>query len=264
MKKKKTRPVQRAPGVQALAKGFALLRSFNRDTPSMTLSEAAEATRLPRATARRLLHTLIQLGYVEADKKQFRLTPNVLGLGYSYLSSLPWWDIALPYMRAASAALHETCVAAVLSGHDVVLVARTRGTRFISVNIPIGERIPAHVTAMGRLLLAHLPDDGLDAYLADAQLQKLTPRTVTNKTELRKVILTARKQGFSCVDQELEIGLRTIATPIVDSSGQIIAAIAVSVHVSRATVRDLRAKILPVLRETAASISAALPPVGGS
>src|SRR3954447_4137176 len=134
--------------VESLVKGLAVICAFNRDRPRMTLSEAAKIVSLPRATARRLLHTLVDLGYVETDGKLFQLAPRLLEVGYSYLGSLPWWEIALPHMQRVSEKLDETCVASVLAGEEIVMIARRRGTRLTAINVPMGSRLPAHATAM--------------------------------------------------------------------------------------------------------------------
>lgn len=249
-------PVKR---VESLVKGLAVICAFNRDRPEMTLSQVAKVVSLPRATARRLLHTLVELGYFETDGKLFHLSPRLLEVGYSYLGSLPWWEIALPHMQEVSDALDETCVASVLTGEDIVMIARRNGTRLMAINVPMGTRLPAHATAMGRILIANKSESEIDRYVAIATLRPLTPHTVVDRKQLSKAIESARADDYSIVDQELEIGLLTLAVPIRDMQGNVLAAMAVSVHSSRATAKLLQQKHLPILLRAAKKISAALP-----
>lgn len=249
-------PVKR---VESLVKGLAVICAFNRDRPKMTLSKAAKVVSLPRATARRLLHTLVELGYVETDGKLFQLSPRLLEVGYSYLGSLPWWEIALPHIQGVSEALDETCVASVLAGEDIVMIARRNGTRLTAINVPMGTRLPAHATAMGRILIANKNESEIDKYVADATLRPITSHTVVDRKQLRRAIEFARTNDYSIVDQELELGLLTLAVPIRDMRGSVLAAMAVSVHSSRATAKSLQQKHLPILLQAAREISAALP-----
>jgi IclR family pca regulon transcriptional regulator len=245
--------------VESLVKGLAVICAFNRDRPRMTLSEAAKIVSLPRATARRLLHTLVDLGYVETDGKLFQLTPRLLEVGYSYLGSLPWWEIALPHMQKVSEKLDETCVASVLAGEEIVMIARRRGTRLTAINVPMGSRLPAHATAMGRVLLASRTDQEIDKYIATVTLKPITSHTVVDKNRLRRAILAAREDRYSIVNQELELGLLTIAVPLRDVRGNVIAALAISVHSSRANGKLLIREHYPVLAGAARDISAELP-----
>jgi IclR family pca regulon transcriptional regulator len=252
----KKRAVKR---VESLVKGIAVIRAFNRNRPSMTLSDVAKAASLPRATSRRLLHTLVDLGYAETDGKMFQLAPRLLEVGYSYLGSLPWWEIALPYMQKVSEQLDETCVASVLAGEEVIMIARRSGSRLSAINVPMGARLPAHATAMGRVLIANTGEQAIDRYIASTNLKKITPYTVVDRKQLRKAIHFARDNGYSIVNQELEIGLLTIAVPLRDVEGNVLAAIAVSVHSSRATVKSLQREHLPILVEAVKEISAGIP-----
>jgi len=245
--------------VESLVKGHAVICAFNRNRPRMTLSEAAKVVSLPRATARRLLHTLVELGYVETDGKLFQLSPRLLEVGYSYLGSLPWWEIAVPHMQKVSETLDETCVASVLAGEDVVMIARRSGTRLTAINVPMGSRLPAHATAMGRILIANQSRAEIDRYVAESTLRSITAHTVIDRKQLRKAIEFARDNDFSIVNQELEVGLLTVAVPIRDMQGNVLAAMAVSVHSSRATAKLLQQRHLPILLKAVKEISAALP-----
>ena len=176
-------------------------------------------TGLNRAAARRFLLTLRDLGYVCSDGRTFSLTPRVLELGYSYLSSLPVWEIARPYLEQLAAEVNETTSASVLDRDDIVFVARIEANRIMSMNLGVGSRLPAWATAMGRVLLANLPDGDLDAAIRRAKLTPLTPMTVTDRKDLRRIIEAARRDGWTLVDQEVEEGVRSVAVPIVSPSG---------------------------------------------
>src|SRR6478609_9585678 len=177
----------------------------------MTLREVAARTDLTRATARRFLHTLVELGYVRTDGKDFALTAKVLQLGYAYLSGLSLPQIAQPHLEELSLALGESTSAAVLEGQDISYVARVATRRIMTVGITVGTRFPAYATSMGRVLLAGLPASALDAYLARASFDALTVRTLHDAASLRAELDRVREQGWALVDQELEAGLRSVA-----------------------------------------------------
>lgn len=244
--------------VQSLERGLAVLRAFDHDRPSMTLADAAKATGLTRATARRLLHTLVAIGYVATDGKRFELTPKVLDLGYAYVSSLQLSDIAQPFMENLSAEVHESVSAAVLDGTQVVYVARVNTQRIMTISLSIGSRLPALWTSMGRVLVANLPDAHLDAFLDDAPMVPPTPRALADRDALRSELMSVRQQGFALLDQELEEGVRSVAAPLRDRSGRVLAAMNVSTHAGRVTLKELRGDILPRLLDTAAQINVQL------
>jgi IclR family transcriptional regulator, pca regulon regulatory protein len=241
--------------VQSLARGLAVIRAFDSDHPELTLSEVAKTTGLTRAAARRFLHTLVDLGYVRTDGRMFALRPRVLELGYAYLSSLSLPELAMPTMERLVEQVRESCSMAVLDGEEVVYVARVPTKRIMSVAISVGTRFPAYATSMGRVLLADRDPQWLDHYLATAKLEPLTSRTVTDPDQLRKVLEQVRAQGYCLVDEELEAGLRSIAAPIRDADGHVVAAINVSAHISRGPADAIRAELLPPLLETARAIS---------
>lgn len=241
--------------VQSLARGLTVLRTFSNDQPEMTLSDIARQTGLTRATARRLLLTLQELGYVSSDGRRFRLTPQVLDLGYSYLSSLGLGDAAQPFMEKLVDELQESCSVSVLDGMDIVYVVRVPTKRIMTVSLGLGSRLPAYCTSMGRVLLAGLPDEELEGRLSSVQLEAHTPKTVTDPGEIRKIIAGVRHDGWAMVDGELEIGVRSLSAPILDRTGQTVAAVNVSTHPSRVTIDQLRARFLPVLLSTAQQIS---------
>ena len=244
--------------VSSLARGLEVLRAFNRTRRKMTLSEVAAETDNTRAGARRILLTLVHEGYAVADGKLFDLTPQVLELGFSVLSSKGAWDVARPFIDHLSEEIRESCSAAVLDKFDVVYVSGAQYHRVISVGITVGARFPAHCTATGRVLLAAQPDEMWPGILQNIPLTKLTERTVTNRMEFRKILEDVREKGWSLVDQELEIGLMSVAVALRNSSGGLVGAINVGVPTVRMTASELESLVLPRLLETAASISQAL------
>ncbi|GII00738.1 IclR family transcriptional regulator [Planobispora takensis] len=248
--------------VQSLARGLAVIRAFSAAAPELTLSEVARATGLTRAAARRFLLTLVDLGYVRTDGRLFALSPRVLELGYAYLSSLSLPEVAEPHLERLVAEVHESASVAVLDGEDVVYVSRVATTRIMRVTINIGTRFPAHCTSMGRVLLAWLPPEELDAYLERAELRAFTSKTVTEPAALRAELAKVRSQGWSMVDQELEEGLRSIAVPLRERSGRVAAAMNVSSHASRTTAESARRDLLPHLLATAARVEADLHATG--
>lgn len=250
--------------VQSLARGLAVIRAFDESRPEMTLSEVARATDLSRAAARRFLHTLAQLGYVYSDGRVFTLTPRVLELGFAYLSSVSLPEIAQPHLERLVSRVHESASVSVLDGDDIVYIARVPTSRIMTVSINIGTRFPAYATSMGRVLLANLPADELDSFLSRVRLDPLGPHTVDSPDELRRELTRIREQGFGLVDQELEAGLRSIAAPIRNRAGRVIAAANISSHASRTTGEGARENLLPPLQATTADIEADLRVAPGS
>jgi IclR family pca regulon transcriptional regulator len=235
--------------VQSLARGLEVIRAFDGENPRMTLSDLAARTGLTRATARRFLLTLAELGYVSTDGKLFSLTPRVLELGFSYLSGLSLPELAQPHLEALSRELDESTSASVLDrngldGDAIVYVARVPTRRIMNVGITIGTRFPANVTSMGRVLLAAQPEE----QWPDA---------------LRTVLADVRSQGWALVDQELEQGLRSIAAPLHSASGTVVAAINISSTTSSATLERIADEFRPALLRTADLIDEALRQVSG-
>jgi IclR family pca regulon transcriptional regulator len=212
--------------VQSFARGLAVIRAFDAHHTELALSEVARRAELPRAAARRFLRTLEVLGYVHSDGKLFRLTPRVLELGFAYLSALSLPEIAQPHLERLSHELDESVSAAVLDGDDIVYVARVATRRIMSVGITIGTRFPAHQTSMGRVLLA-ASDDALP---------------------------DVRAAGWALADQELEPGLRAVAAPVRDRTGEVVAAVNVSTSAARTSIEQLREVYLPALLRTTAAI----------
>jgi len=249
----------RSDFVQSLERGLAVIRAFDRSHPELSLSEVAAATGVTRAAARRFLLTLAELGYVRSDGRFFSLSPRVLELGYAYLSSLSLPEVAEPHLERLVAEVNESSSMSVLDAFDVVYVARVPTSRIMTVAINVGTRFPAYATSMGRVLLAGLPDDELEAYLKNIRLDRLTARTVSTAAALRTELQRVRAQGWAMVDQELEEGLRAVAAPIRDRAGRVVAAVNVSAHASRTTLERIRRDLVPPLVAAAARISADLP-----
>ena len=234
--------------VQSFARGLSVIRAFGPDRAQMTLSEVAAVTGLTRAGARRILLTLEHLGYVTVEDRRFALTPRILELGYAYLSATPLWNLALPYMEEVAEQTRESCSVSVLEGADVVYILRLSTHKVMTINLAVGSRLPAWVTSMGRVLLAGLPPAERDRVLAMSQIQAYTPHTVTDVAELRRLLDGVRADGYACVAQELEPGLQSVAVPIVDRSGRVIAAMNVSGHANRYTREAMLEAFLPPLR----------------
>ncbi|WP_298232902.1 IclR family transcriptional regulator [uncultured Azohydromonas sp.] len=245
--------------VQSFARGLEVLRSFGAGVPAQTLSEAAERVGLTRAGARRILLTLQTLGYVEQDGRQFRLTPKVMELGFAYLSAQPWWHLAQPLMEELTQQLQQSTSAAVLDGDEIVYVLRVPMQKIMSINLGVGSRLPAHATSMGRVLLAGLAEEQREARVAAMALQPLTPRTITDPEKLLRTLSQVRRQGFALVNEELELGLMSLAVPIKDRAGRAVAAINVSSPARRQSAAELQKQALPALQSVAERISSMLP-----
>jgi len=250
--------------VQAFGRGLAVIAAFDAENPRMTLSDAARRAGVTRAAARRLLHTLVQLGYVRVEDRYFTLTPKILELGYSYLSALGLPEIGLPYLSQVAETVKESAYMTVLDGKETVCVAAVPMRRIWNASITVGTRLPAYATAAGRAILAFEDEATVDEFLATAELKQVTPFTTTDPDELRKALAKARKQGYSVVDDELEEGLRSLAVPIRDASGTVVAALNVSVHASRGTMTTLRRDILPLAQTAALAIETDLRRATGS
>jgi IclR family pca regulon transcriptional regulator len=244
-----------AASVQSLVRGLSVIRVFDAEHPAMTLSDVARRASLSRATARRVLHTLVALGYVGTDGRLFTLRPQVLELGWSYLSSLRLPELAQPHLEQLSAQVGESSSAAVLDGTEVVYVARVATRRIMTVAIHVGTRFPAHLTSMGRVLLADLPKQERAAYLARVPLERKTPHTLTDPVALGAELDRIAAQGWAVVDQELELGLRSIAAPVRDRDGRAVAAVNISAQTRHGTLAELRDELLAPLLETTAAIA---------
>nr|WP_240974013.1 IclR family transcriptional regulator C-terminal domain-containing protein [Nonomuraea sp. FMUSA5-5] len=241
--------------LQSLARGLAVMVALGTVPGGLTLADCAKVTGLPRATVRRAVQTLERLGYAgAASGGRFVLLPRVLELGYAGLSGLTIGEVVQPHLADLVARVRESASVAVLSGDDVMYVARVQTVSLMSINITVGTRFPAYATSMGRVLLAELPDERLAAI----EPRRLSPRTVTSPTELRALLRQAAADGYALVDQELEEGVRSIAVPIRDRTGRTVAAVNVATHAGRATNDTLLRDVLPELRKAAARMEADL------
>jgi IclR family pca regulon transcriptional regulator len=244
--------------VQSLARGLAVLQAFSSEHRRLTLSEVARQTGLTRATARRVLLTLESLGYARSDGREFELTPKVLDIGYAYLSSLDLSQIAEADMERLVEHTQESCSAAVLDGVEIVYVARMPTKRIMAISLGLGSRLPAFCTSMGRVLLADLPEEQVRDMLKRVELPKLTPRTITDIDGLCKELALVRSRGWALVDQEMEVGLRSVAAPLRNARGAAVAALNVSSSTLRVDLKKLREDFLPALLETAERINTRL------
>jgi len=242
--------------VQSFARGLAVIRTFNAERPEQTLTDVAAAAGLTRAGARRILLTLQTLGYVEAEGRLFRLTPKILDLGFAYLTSMPFWNLAEPVMEDLSARVHESCSAAVLDRTEIVYVVRVPTHKIMAINLSIGSRLPAYCTSMGRVLLSALGEEELDATLDATPIVAHTPRTITSKEELKTAIAQVRAQGWAVVDQELEAGLISLSAPIRNRQGRVIAALNISGNLQRNTAKQMVKAFLEPLLEASRTVSA--------
>jgi IclR family pca regulon transcriptional regulator len=243
----------------SFARGLAVIRAFADSRKPQTIAQISQQTGIPRAAVRRCLHTLRQLGYVDAELNNFALRPKVLTLGYSYLSSTPLTIAAQPCLNAVSKALGESSSLAVLEEDQVLYVARAATSRVMSVSLSAGSRLPAYCTSLGRVLLAHLPEVELDAYFARTDLQPRTEHTITDPARLREALAQVRRDGYAINNEELELGLRSIAVPVRGAAGRVLAALNVGAQAARVTPDIMMREFLPVLRQGAQELSVLLP-----
>src|SRR5262245_6315639 len=244
--------------VQGVERGFAVIKAFSASAPSQTIAQVAARTSLPRAVARRYLLTLEKLGYMVRAGAVFSPTPRLLELGFTYLSSISVADVAQPFIERLVERLHESCSVAILDGRECVYVARVAARRIITTTLVVGSRVPAHATAMGKVLLANLPPKELDAFFAAGPVERFTKYTMCDETKLRKALAETRARGWASADQEYVVGLRTIAVPILDRTNHVRAAANVAGAVAMVSMKDMIKRYLPVLRDTTRDISKAL------
>jgi IclR family transcriptional regulator, pca regulon regulatory protein len=237
--------------VLSLARGLEVLESFEGHTEGQSVADVARSTGLSRAAARRLLITLEQLGYAECAGRVYRLKTRVLKLGFSYLTSTSLPTIAQPILERITETVRESSSMSVLEGDEIVYLARSAAKRVMSVGLSVGSRLPAYCTSMGRVLLAALPEEELTRYLDRVELKALTPKTVTEKDELCAILRRVQAQDFALADEELELGLRSIAVPIRNRQNRVLAAINIGVHAARVSAAEMMERLLPVLQENA-------------
>jgi IclR family transcriptional regulator, pca regulon regulatory protein len=241
--------------VTSFVRGLNVIRAFTSAHRSMTLSEVAERTGTNRAATRRFLMTLVSEGYATTNGRKFHLLPKVLELGFSALASFGLTDVAQPVLNDLSDAVQETCFVVILDCPSVVYVAKSHSRRVMVATLEIGSRAPAYTMSSGRVLLSAFPPKELERYLRTVKLKPLTPHTVASKLKLKGSIEETRRLGYSVVDQEYEIGLRSISVPIRNRSGEIIAALNVACPSPRFTLEDMRVRLLPKLLNSASKIT---------
>jgi IclR family pca regulon transcriptional regulator len=237
--------------VLSLARGLKVIETFEGHTEGQSVADVARRTGLSRAAVRRLLMTLESLGYAECSGRVYRLKTRVLRLGFSYLSSTSLPAIAQPILEQVTEAVHESSSLSVLDGDEIVYLARAATKRVMSVGLSVGSRLPAYCTSMGRVLLAALPDAQLAEYLDRVDLKALTPKTITDKTLVADIIGRVRADGFALTDEELELGLRSIAVPVRTRQNRVVAAMNIGVHAARVSAAEMIDRFLPLLRENA-------------
>jgi IclR family pca regulon transcriptional regulator len=238
----------------SLARGLTVLEAFSERKRPLTISQVAQRTQLSRASVRRCLYTLEQLGYVSQEGGQFALRPRVLHLGHAYFSSTSLVSLAQPVLDALSATIDATSALAILDDTDILYLVRSEVQRVLTHALGMGSRLPAYCTSIGRLLLAHLPEPGLEQFFARAELRPRTTQTKISRAQLEGSFARARELDYVLIDEELEPGLRAIAVPVRSIEGQVVAGISVSVRAADATEQEMIARLLPAMREAAADI----------
>lgn len=241
----------RADMIDGLRKGLEVICAFDDSTPRLTQSELAHRLDLSRAAARRYLMTLTALGYMATDGKSFWLTPRVMRLGHSYVSSARLPRTVLPFLQKLTESLSESTSLAVLEDEDAVYITRASAPKLLSTTIEPGTRLPAYTTAAGRLLLSLMPDAALDHWLASATLKAYTPQTITDKSALKRELLKLRKLGYAATEGQYELGLRGIAVPLIDSTGAPVGALSVSMSIAAMTSAAAVRYFVPPLRAAA-------------
>ncbi|MHC1561025.1 IclR family transcriptional regulator domain-containing protein [Actinomycetospora sp. C-140] len=242
--------------IESLARGLDVITAFGATRPEMALAEVAAATGLARPTARRILLTLTELGYVRAGERGFTLTPRVLELGVAYVDALGLWEIARPHLERLVARTGESCSVAQLDGSDIVYVARVAVPKIVALTVQIGTRFPALPTSLGKVQLAALPPDELERVLAEPTRSGLTPRWQPARDERDAALREVRARGWALTDEQLAPGIRSVAAPLRDGEGRVIAGVNVNCHAAETSVGYLLEHHLPLLLQAAGDISA--------
>jgi IclR family pca regulon transcriptional regulator len=242
--------------MMSLARGLLVIQAFTQKKRQLTISQLSAKTGLSRAAVRRCLYTLARLGFAGSeDGRHFYLSPRILALGYSYIVSMPLATAAQPVLERLSHELHESCSISTIEGQEIIYVARASVTRIMSIDLGVGSRLPSFCTSMGRVMLASLPADELESYLSQTPLKRFTERTIVSTEKLRQVLRLVSRNGYAIVDQELELGLRSMAVPIQNPNGKVVAALNVGTHAQRVSIQELTSKFLPRLRTAAQELS---------
>lgn len=240
----------------SLARGLEVIQAFTPQRRQMSISQISQKTGIPRAAVRRCLYTLGKLGFVYAeDGKYYQLRPRILSLGHAYLASTPLAKSTQPVLKHLSEMLNESCSIATLDGDDILYIARASSSRIMTIDLDIGSRLPAWSTSMGRILLSYLPEEQLNDFLGRITMIRYTPQTGDSVSKLREELKRVRQQGYALNDQELEMGLRSIAVPLVNPEGTVVAALNVGVHAGQVSAQELLNRVLPKLQEAAQELS---------
>jgi IclR family pca regulon transcriptional regulator len=243
----------------SLARGLLVIQSFTPQTPQMSIAQLAVKTGISRAAVRRCLYTLAKLGFAGAeDGSRYALRPHMLALSNSYSASNSLSTAGQPILERMSAALHESFSVATLDGDEIVYIARSTVSRVMSDDLHIGSRLPAYCTSMGRVLLAYMPAEQLEQYLARVVLKLHTPRTVSSVDKLRLALRNVRRHGYAMVDQEYEVGLRSLAVPVYSPTGRVVATVNLSGSAPRMSLYEMQTRFLPHLRNAATELGAFL------
>jgi IclR family transcriptional regulator, pca regulon regulatory protein len=247
--------------VTALARGLAVILAFSEQKRRLSMAQVSHRTGIPRAAVRRSLRTLTTLGFVAMDdERHFFLRPKILSLGHAYLSATPLSICAQPVLNRLGQTLGEGCSLAILDGDEIVYLSRSTSSRILSPSLNVGSRLPAYSTSIGQVLLAHLPTRELASYLRRAKLRAFTEQTMTSREQLRAALTRARQAGYAIADQQMEIGLRTMAVPVRDASGTVVAGINVICPVGAVALKDMTARFLVPLQRAAQDLGALLSP----
>lgn len=241
--------------IASMVKGLKLIEAFSAETPRLSITQASERSGLDRATSRRVLLTLHREGYADYDGKFFSLTPRVLRLGMSALASLPLPQIVQPWIDYLSEQIEQSCSVALLDETEIVYIARAAQKRVMSIGLMPGSRLPAHITSLGRVLLAALHHAEARQIVETSDLSPRTRFSATDPCDIMRRIVAAQAQGFAVNDQEIEVGLRSIAVPLFDRSGRVVAALNVGMAAVRVDHDDLQQIYLPKLLKVQAGLA---------
>lgn len=240
----------------SLARGLEVIQAFTPQRPVLSISQISQKTGIPRAAVRRCLYTLGKLGFVFAeDGKNFQLRPRILALGHAWLASTPLARSAQPVLKHLSQMLNESCSIATLDGDDILYIARASSSRIMTIDLDIGSRLPAWATSMGRVLLSYQPEEKLNEMLGRVTMIRYTPQTVESVSQLRSELKRVHQQGYALNDQELEMGLRSLAVPLFTPQGQVDAALNVGVHAGQMSAKDMLDHVLPELQKAAQELA---------
>lgn len=262
MKRNKNAPVEEEERprdfVSSLVHGLSVLSAFAGTRSRMTLTEVAEATNMTRAGARRYLLTLTHLGYLAKEGREFRLTPKVLELGYSYLAGTPLWGLAQPFLDELTEKIVQSSALAVLDGVESVYIAQSTAERILSVRVPVGRRLPALYTSTGRVMLAHMREDEIERFIFSTPLTPFNERSIRDPKLLMEELRKIREQGYCLLDQEVEIGIRTMAVPIFNPEGKVEAAAIILTDIATVSEEMLTEQYFPALCKAAKNIQDSL------